>query len=175
MKKNSKIVSIAVFTLCLGVYIGVFNGDDYKIIDKNQLSFEFEPNKVDPKIAKAHAGMEKSSPASSKTGRAPASVPRPVLLPEWQTKLQERLTHSLRNWDAKAEVKSLGPRTFKNGGDTIGAEHVLVSIDQGDGNVSSYEAYVHPKTGAILKTWNQTRFENKKPQKYEARQLDTAL
>lgn len=173
MKKNSKIYGTGLFIICLGVYIGVFNGDNYKIIDKNQVTFEFTPVELEPEVLSEKKKFEKEN--TGKTNRVPASVPPQVLLPEWQTKLQERLTHTLRSWDAKAEVKSLGSRTFKSGTDSIGAEHVLVSIDQGDGNVSSYEAYVHPKTGAILKTWNQTRFENKKALRIKARPLDTAL
>jgi hypothetical protein len=38
-------------------------------------------------------------------------------------------------------------------------EHVKISLTKKDGVTSSYEAYVDSQSGAIIETWNQTRFE----------------
>ncbi|MBC74634.1 MAG: hypothetical protein CME64_01320 [Halobacteriovoraceae bacterium] len=110
-------------------------------------------------VSKETIKTEEKAPA-----RNVASIPAPKKQ-KWRKGLDANLKKHLSAIGAKASVKKLGRRTLPSGSKHKEVLHVLVSIDAGKGNISSYEAYVNPESGSILKTWNQTRFENKKPMK----------
>lgn len=48
-------------------------------------------------------------------------------------------------------------------------EHIIVSYTKPDGKPFSFEALVDSETGAMIQSWNQTRYEFKKPYKINMR------
>lgn len=116
------------------------------------------------------ATLKKFKTQTQVEGKQARSVPKrdvasikPKITPQWEKGLNERLNKNLAAIGAKAAISPLGKIKLPSGKKEKEVVHVHVSIDAGKGNVSSYEAYVNPTSGSILKTWNQTRFENQKP------------
>ena len=160
----------------------VFFSEKYQIVQKTNLSqdkeepvFLSEEQILDSerKVAPLSSKSKEKKEASNKDKtieeapkRAIASLP--PMNPSnkkapWRRRLNRSLSRKVKLLGAKVSVKALGAAKIKMGASTEKVERVLVSMDRGKGNVSSYEAYVNPKTGRILKTWNHTRFENKEP------------
>ncbi|MEX0797927.1 MAG: hypothetical protein WD025_00685 [Bacteriovoracaceae bacterium] len=130
-----------------------------------QNKFADEKDKLANKKSKEEKKQDKEekNQATASNSRGVASVPKGKDKKNWSANLSRRLTNQLKAYQAKPKIKSLGSSKIKIQSSFQDVEHVLISIDKGNGNVSSYEAYIHPKTGSVLRTWNQTRFEFREP------------
>ena len=87
---------------------------------------------------------------------------------DWEDKYKKRLIKSLYGKeikDFKIEKKKSIIRVRKNVGTNL--EHVIVSFTRPDGKPFSFEAYINSETGQLVKSWNKTRYEYKKPYKIE--------
>lgn len=87
---------------------------------------------------------------------------------DWEDKYKKRFKKSLYGKEIKnfkIEKKRSVVRVRKNVGTNL--EHVVVSFTRPDGNPFSFEAYINSETGQLVKSWNKTRYEYKKPYKIE--------
>lgn len=182
-KKNWILLSLALCVSCgLGYYFAFEKQPENKSAKRSVDKTESTPNVAaknkeqnEPKLA---ASEDHSTNA---TGRSAASIPDSLSKAEprkkerpdkkWKRVLSSRLTRQLATLGVKPVIKPLGKRIIQKGYKEISAEHVMISMDKGKGQVSSYEALVNPKTGSILHTWNQTQFEHAKPLLLKVRPL----
>ena len=112
-----------------------------------------EPALQIKKVAKKTVST-KSEPAAQRTIASTSA---------WKKELLSNLNRKLDTINAVATVKNMGSANLRVGNKDREVQHVLISVDKGKGNISSYEAFVNPTTGNVLRTWNQTRFENQAP------------
>jgi Zn-dependent metalloprotease len=81
---------------------------------------------------------------------------------KWKAKALSNLS---KVWigDKGIEIEHKDSAVFIKNGIAKNVEHVLVSLVHNNGNPSSFEAYIDSQTGKIIKTWNKTRYESRKP------------
>ncbi len=85
---------------------------------------------------------------------------------KWKDKAVSNLS---RVWisDKEIEIEHKESAVFIKNGVAKNVEHVLVSLVHNDGNPSSFEAYIDSQTGKIIRSWNKTRYESRKPLKVD--------
>lgn len=158
MKNKRNKITLFLACLCAVVYLSSKMNMSKRLSIKTHKHHDHTP-KIAPKDERAPASVDsKSVKKSAKKETSVKSEPA-----KWEKSMSSRLERKLASIGASSKVKALGPREIKKGDKKILAEHVMVSIDRGQGAVSSYEALVDPKTGRVLQTWNRTHFEGAKP------------
>ena len=162
MKSKRNKITLFLACLCAVVYLSSKMNTSKRLsikTHKHQNNSKSHTPKFAPKDERAPASVDsKSVKKSAKKETSVKSEPA-----KWEKTMSARLERKLASIGASSKVKALGPREIKKGDKKILAEHVMVSIDRGQGAVSSYEALVDPKTGRVLQTWNRTHFEGAKP------------
>lgn len=173
MKKNKKAFASKLFSFVVLVF--VVAGVSFYLSGQNKR--EDRSNKsADSKSVRQPRSLDKANPTANSDGRITKSPERKTAsIPKnnegkdrseekmWRQRLAANLNSALSPLKAEASVKELGQKRIKKGNKNLDAQHVLISIEKTNGMRSSYEALVHPKTGSMLHTWNQTRYEIRTP------------
>ncbi|MCO4753548.1 MAG: hypothetical protein KC478_03655 [Bacteriovoracaceae bacterium] len=156
--KNKKLIGIALLLIICGVSIYFISRNTEENIAQEKPTIKLQKKMNTRKTSKVEVVQEKNKNTHK---REVASTPASSV--KWKSALLNNLNKSLASISATATVKPMGAANLRVGNKLRPVQHVLVSVNKGKGNVSSYEAFVNPKTGTILRTWNQTRFENQVP------------
>jgi Zn-dependent metalloprotease len=85
---------------------------------------------------------------------------------KWKSKALSNLS---KVWigDKGIDIEHKNSAVFIKNGIAKNVEHVIVSLVHNNGNPSSFEAYIDSQTGKIVKSWNKTRYESRKPLKVD--------
>ena len=79
---------------------------------------------------------------------------------EWKKLAYKKLTAMIHP-DVKLEIREVKPVLFVQHDIGTYVEHVKIILRKKTGLKSAYDAYVNSQSGAIIRTWNRTKFEIK--------------
>lgn len=182
--ENKKIQIVLSITAILSV---TFSYQYFKNIQINELQTMAKTQKNKPKTPKQidQVVVSKQDDEAKRPSRGIASVPTPSVLrkyqnrkvvgqlrkdkdviigneisKDWKEKAYKRLNDMITD-ETKLEIRTVKPVVFIQHGMGKYAEHVKVVLQRKNGLRSAYDAYIDSQSGAIIRTWNRTKFEIK--------------
>lgn len=180
-RSNKKMLSIVLVIIVIAVFI-MFAPTDFTktpYTEQNQPSMKKENTRL------KHTPTPNRSIASlpSKIGKDKKSLNRQIVGELYDLKKIKFNNKVRKDWKEKYEtnflrmasvkdVKNLKiklKRSILKVKNNVGTnyEHIIVSYNKPNGQPFSFEALIDSETGSLVKTWNQTKYEYKKPSKIE--------